>query len=197
MPLLDHFGLVAPCYDYVIRLHSIEKLSVLLKLPVSGRLLDAGGGTGRVSEALQGLVSQVIVADISLGMLRQAVNRKGLNGVCALSEYLPFSDDSFERITMVDALHHVISHAMSANELWRVLKPGGLLVIEEPDIRTMPVKLVAIAEKLALMRSHFISPPLIAALFPPDARSRIEIASNTAWIVVEKPLKDDSLILLN
>lgn len=40
---------------------------------------------------------------------------------------------------MVDALHHVINHAASAHEMFRVLKPG-LLIIEEPDIRTFGVK---------------------------------------------------------
>ena len=50
--------------------------------------------------------------------------------------------------------------------MFRVLKPGGLLVIEEPDIRTFGVKLIAIAEKLLLMRSHFLAPEEITNLFP-------------------------------
>ena len=52
----------------------------------------------------------------------------------------------------------------TAKELWRVLKPGGRIVIEEPDIRTLPVKIMAIFEKLALMRSHFISPSEISQI---------------------------------
>ena len=43
-------------------------------------------------------------------------------------------------------------------ELLRVLKPDGRLVIEEPDIRKLPVRIVALLEKLFLMRSHFKSP---------------------------------------
>ncbi len=75
----------------------------------------------------------------------------------------------------------------TAGELWRVLKPGGRLVIEEPDIRTLIVKAIAIAEKLTLMRSHFLSPPGIAKLFPfPDARAIIEREGYNAWVVVEK-----------
>ncbi len=67
---------------------------------------------------------------------------------------------------MVDALHHVINHQKTIDELWRLLKPGGRLVIEEMDLNQPLVKLVALAEKIALMRSHFLSPQAIAGLFP-------------------------------
>jgi hypothetical protein len=43
-----------------------------------------------------------------------------------------------------------------------------------------------LAEKLALMRSHFHSPPRIAALFPPEARVTIEAERWNAWVIVEK-----------
>ena len=67
-----------------------------------------------------------------------------------------------------------------------MLKPGGRLVIEEPDVRTWQVKIVAVVEKLALMRSHFLSPPQIAALLPPEAKIKIEKEGYNAWVIVEK-----------
>ena len=88
---------------------------------------------------------------------------------------------------MVDALHHVCDQEHTAAELWRALKPGGRLVIEEPDVRTGIVKLVALFEKLALMRSHFLSPPQIAALFEwDDAQVEIVTEGHTSWVVVDK-----------
>ena len=45
---------------------------------------------------------------------------------------------------------------------------------------------IAIAEKLALMRSHFLNPAQIARLFPVEARLRVETQENTAWVIVEK-----------
>ncbi len=65
---------------------------------------------------------------------------------------------------MVDALHHIIDHRQTIQDLWRVLAPGGILIIEEPDIRLFGVKLLALAEKLALFRSHFLSSSTIAGL---------------------------------
>ena len=187
MPLLDHFDLVAPLYDRVIGFQSPERLISLAQLPVEGLLLDAGGGTGRVSFAVRKLVSQVVVADLSFHMLRQAGQKDGLGPVNALTEALPFRDHTFDRIIMIDALHHVCDQGITARELWRLIKPGGRIVIEEPDIRTMIVKIVALAEKMALMRSHFLAPQEIAGLFSfPGARTRITRESYNAWIVVEK-----------
>jgi demethylmenaquinone methyltransferase/2-methoxy-6-polyprenyl-1,4-benzoquinol methylase len=119
-------------------------------------------------------------------MLRQA-RGKGLAAVCAPAESLPFLKGSFERIIMVDALHHVADQAGTASELWRVLAPGGLLVILEPDIRQLAVKGIALFEKIALMRSHFLPPSEIARLFELfGAQPRIEAESASAWILIEK-----------
>jgi ubiquinone/menaquinone biosynthesis C-methylase UbiE len=187
MPVIDHFNILAPYYDRVIQGQSVEKLIRLAGLPVEGALLDVGGGTGRVTEALRGLASHLVVADLSTGMLRQALAKGGLYPVCTHSEGLPFPEASFDCVLMVDALHHVFSAADTSMELWRVIKPGGRIVVEEPDIRRFSVKLVALAEKLALMRSHFIAPPLIAGLFTsPQAQASIETESYTAWVVIEK-----------
>jgi ubiquinone/menaquinone biosynthesis C-methylase UbiE len=182
----DHFGFLAPFYDRLIRFGEADSLIRHLGLPIEGRLLDAGGGTGRVAEALHEMSGQVIIADISLGMLRQA-KLKGLQGVVSPLEALPFHDGVFERVLMVDALHHVMDQTGTALELLRVLMPGGRMVIVEPDIRQLPVKWIALFEKLMLMRSHFLSPTKIAHLFEDlGAQVKIEVESVTAWVVINK-----------
>jgi hypothetical protein len=69
--------------------------------------------------------------------------------------------------------------------MFRVLKPGGVLVIEEPDIRTFGVKLIAIAEKLLLMRSHFLAPDEIVKLFE-YGETNVRSEDGTAWVIVRK-----------
>ena len=183
--MFDHFNFLALFYDRSVPFSNLELMLKMVALPVDGLLLDAGGGTGRVASALRPYVRQALVADFSPGMLAQA-ERKGLPAVQTPAERLPFAAGTFERIIMVDALHHVHNQAETIAELWRALAPGGRLVIEEPDVRTLIVKLVALGEKLALMRSHFLSPPKIAALFPPDAKITIKTESYNAWVIVEK-----------
>ncbi|GEM_PF-1060223 len=178
MPL-DHFGFLAPFYDRVIKYSPSPRLNQIAALPTSGLLLDLGGGTGRVSQTLRGLTGQILVADLSAGMLRQA-SAKSLETTCAHSEHLPFPAQSFDRVLMVDAFHHVGDQAETARELWRVLKPGGRIAILEPDIRLFTVKLIALFEKVTLMRSHFLTGTEIAALFSYDGNvsSRQEIEND-------------------
>ena len=180
----DHFDVIAPIFAHT-NYPSLDMMRRLAALPTKGRLLDVGGGTGRVTSGLRADVDEIVIADVSMGMLKQSASLPGLQVVGGYSEALPFPDASFERIIMVDALHHVISHTESAREMARVLKPGGRIVIQEPDIKTFGVKLIAMAEKLLLMRSHFLSADSIAGLFP-NARTNIILEDSSAWVVVEK-----------
>jgi len=190
MPKLDHFDFLAPFYARALPKRREERLVKLAALPVEGILLDAGGGTGRIAQTLCEYVSQVVIADLSIGMLTQAKNEQSLRLVCTYSERLPFPADQFERIIMVDVLHHVVNQVQTAADLYRVLKPGGLLVIEEPDIEHFAVKLIALLEKLVLMRSHFLPADRIAQLFyPTGARLHVVKDEYTVWVVIEKKLQ--------
>ncbi|MBN1146361.1 MAG: class I SAM-dependent methyltransferase [Anaerolineales bacterium] len=187
MPIFDHFDFLAPLYETFIRPKDPQEIWALAALPVSGALLDAGGGTGRVAQFMSGKANPVVVADLSCKMLVEARQKVGLHPVCSHTEKLPFPDEAFARIIMVDALHHVCNQRETMDELWRTLQPGGRLVIEEPDVRTFAVKMIALAEKLALMRSHFLSPLRIAELFNyPNARVHIETGKSNAWIIADK-----------
>lgn len=181
----SHFNFLAPFYDRVIPFARLEQMLKVLDLPHAGNLLDAGGGTGRVASALRPHLGSIIVVDVSWGMLSQA-RQKDLVTASTETEHLPFPDGVFDRVLMVDALHHVVDQAATIRELYRVLKPGGRLVVEEPDLRMFAVKLIALAEKLALMRSHFLDPLQVAALFPAEARVRIETEGHNAWVIAEK-----------
>lgn len=183
----DHFDFIAPVFSRV-GYASVADMIKYADLPTPGRVLDAGGGTGRVANAIREQAGEVVIADPSLGMLRQA-DRTQLKLACSHSESLPFPDGTFERVIMVDALHHVIHQGQTAREMYRVLKPGGRIVIEEPDIRKFAVKLIAIGEKLLLMRSHFLAPAEIVALFAFDSsQASVHAAEGNAWVVIDKPV---------
>jgi demethylmenaquinone methyltransferase/2-methoxy-6-polyprenyl-1,4-benzoquinol methylase len=181
-----HFDFLAPIYDRVIHYRDDEAMILLAGLPVQGYLLDAGGGTGRISESLKKHAGQVIVTDLSRPMLQQAA-AKDLIVSCAETEILPYPDNCFERIIMVDALHHVADQHATARELWRVLKPGGRLVVMEPDIDCFAVKLIALFEKLALMRSHFLSKHRMQDVFSfPDSNTKVTLQNCNIWLILDK-----------
>jgi len=182
------FDLIAPIYERVIRPPDPRILADLLGLPAEISLLDAGGGTGRVAAALAPLASQVIVSDLSARMLSEARNTHGLVTVRSHAEHLPFPNGRFGRILVVDALHHFCRAEEAIPELARVLAPGGRLVIEEPNIEEWSVKVLAVAEKAALMRSRFLRPDRIRDLAANEGLDARTIRDgHTAWIVADKP----------
>jgi SAM-dependent methyltransferase len=185
--MFNHFRLLAPLYDRAIGPPDPARLIEVLALPVAGRLLDVGGGTGRVASLLAPHVEQVVVADETAAMLHEVQNKGLCCPVVSHAERLPFGAESFERVLVVDALHHFTHQRRALQELARVLRPGGRLVVEEPDLNRVSVKFVALAEKLALMRSHFLYPHEIGReLAALGLRTQIHTEGHTAWVVAEK-----------
>lgn len=182
----DHFDLIAGLYNRTAKFSAPESLIEWLALPLDGLLLDVGGGTGRIAEEFRSMVREVVVADMSRGMLRHAAN-KGLTTTCTPAERLPFASVIFDRIIMVDTLHHVFDQQQTILEIWRVLAPGGRIVIIEPDISKFRVKLIATGEKILLMRSHFLSVGGISALFG-NLNIEVKVLFNefNVWVCAEK-----------
>lgn len=184
-----HFDLIAFAYDRLIGQPNTNRFVEMLDLPVRGRLLDAGGGTGRVSSSLRPFVDGVVVADLSQGMLRRARAKGGIETVRSRTEKLPFPDGTFARIIVIDALHHFSRMEEAIAELVRVVEPGGRILIEEPDLTLPAVKLVAIAEKLLLMESHFRPPEAIGVAIKACGLSASirRTGRFRSWIAADKP----------
>jgi demethylmenaquinone methyltransferase/2-methoxy-6-polyprenyl-1,4-benzoquinol methylase len=186
--MIDHFKVIAPFYEKVFPMNYADEIVKRAGLPVDGLLLDAGGGTGRVSKAVSDRVSKVVLLDVSLDMLSQGKNHHNLLLVNSTTETIPFAINQFEVILLIDAFHHVLSQEKTLSELWRVLQPGGKLIIIEPDIKLFAVKLVALFEKVMLMRSHFRKPEDIQKMAQNLNGSRVSLVREqfNAWVIVEK-----------
>ncbi len=191
--MIDHFDLIAPLYDRLIGPPDLERLREVLAVPPGGRVLDAGGGTGRVATHLRDLAGEVVVLDRSAPMLRQA-RARGLDALAGDVTRLPFADATFDRVVVVDALHHFTRPAEAIRELLRVLRPEGRLVIEEPDIRLGVVKFVALAERLLLMDSTFFAPAEIIQMVEACGVPARAVADDrfAAWVVADKGLRPAS-----
>lgn len=158
----DLFSYIARWYDRIFRFLDPGPLLRLLEPQPGQWLLDLGGGTGRVAQALDH--GRVIVCDPSAGMAWQA-RQKGFATCRGYAECLPFSEDRFDRLLVVDAFHHFRDHREAVREMLRVLRPGGRLVLEEPDIRRPAVRAIALVERVLAMRSHFFTLGELIAFF--------------------------------
>jgi demethylmenaquinone methyltransferase/2-methoxy-6-polyprenyl-1,4-benzoquinol methylase len=104
-------------------------------------VLDLAGGTGDLTRAFARIVGergQVVLADINAAMLEQGRRRlvdAGVAGNVALAqvdaESLPFADSSFDRITIAFGLRNITDKDGALAEMYRVLKPGGKVLILE------------------------------------------------------------------
>ncbi len=97
-------------------------------------VLDVATGTGLVAESelsIVGSKGSVMGLDRSYNMLTEVGNKLNIPLVQGDANGLPFADDSFHFLTMGYALRHVDDLKGTFKEYFRVLKPGGILLILE------------------------------------------------------------------
>lgn len=96
------------------------------------RVLDIAAGTGTSSAALAKSGADVVALDFSAGMVEEGRRRHPeLQFVQGDAEKLPFGDDEFDAVTISFGLRNVQQPHVALAEMYRVLKPGGRLVICE------------------------------------------------------------------
>ncbi|WP_233982885.1 bifunctional demethylmenaquinone methyltransferase/2-methoxy-6-polyprenyl-1,4-benzoquinol methylase UbiE [Pectobacterium versatile] len=142
------FHSVAAKYDLMNDLMSfgIHRVWKRFTIECSGvrrnqRVLDLAGGTGDLTAKFSRMVGEggeVVLADINASMLkvgREKLRNKGIidniNYVQANAEALPFPDDFFDCITISFGLRNVTDKNKALRSMYRVLKPGGRLLVLE------------------------------------------------------------------
>jgi len=115
-------------------------LSVLLAESVEGRrVLDYGCGTGDWGLMLAGEGADVTLLDLSPVAIEVALRRASVSGVAGRVQGIArdandlscFRDDEFDLIYASAAVHHTLKYPNALDELLRVLRPGGQLVLAE------------------------------------------------------------------
>ncbi|WP_373101006.1 MULTISPECIES: bifunctional demethylmenaquinone methyltransferase/2-methoxy-6-polyprenyl-1,4-benzoquinol methylase UbiE [Pasteurellaceae] len=142
------FHSVARKYDLMNDLLSfgIHRLWKRFTIDCSGvrkghKVLDLAGGTGDFSAKFSRLVGEsgeVILADINASMLqvgREKLRNLGvvgnINYVQANAEQLPFPDNTFDCVIISFGLRNVTDKEKALRSMFRVLKPGGRLLVLE------------------------------------------------------------------
>ncbi len=112
-------------------------------------VLDLAGGTGDIAALLAKRVGSeglVTLADINVDMLNVGRDRlidrgliKNIRYVQANAEVLPFEDNAFDVVTIAFGLRNVTDKDKALAAMYRVLKPGGRLMILEFSKMVIPV----------------------------------------------------------
>jgi demethylmenaquinone methyltransferase / 2-methoxy-6-polyprenyl-1,4-benzoquinol methylase len=114
-------------------------------------VLDLAGGTGDIAALLLprvGATGSVVLGDINAAMLRAGRDRlldrgfvRNLDYAQLNAEALPFPDASFDAVTIAFGLRNVTDKQRALGEMFRVLKPGGrVLILEFSAVRAQWLK---------------------------------------------------------
>jgi demethylmenaquinone methyltransferase/2-methoxy-6-polyprenyl-1,4-benzoquinol methylase len=133
------FDRVANRYDLMNDLLSLgqtkswRKATVAAIKPVAGEIvLDLAAGTGTSTAAIAATGAEAIACDLSLGMLEVGKKRHPeLTFVAGDALALPFAANTFDAVTISFGIRNVQNVELALQELYRVTKPGGRLVICE------------------------------------------------------------------
>lgn len=117
--------------------YDLDRLVQIAKPQTGWLVLDIATGGGHTALKFAPYVSKVIATDITPKMLsaaEQFIREQGVTNVVfepAEAEDLPFTDGTFDLVTCRIAPHHFLDCAGFIREANRVLKPGGMLLVQD------------------------------------------------------------------
>jgi demethylmenaquinone methyltransferase/2-methoxy-6-polyprenyl-1,4-benzoquinol methylase len=132
------FSRIAKHYDLMNRLmtggmdqHWRREVIRMATPPSNGRLLDLGTGTGDLARvaARQYPGVSMVAADFTREMMTTKSDWHGIQRAVADALELPFSNESFDSVISGFLMRNVVSVEQGLQEQYRVLKPGGRIII--------------------------------------------------------------------
>lgn len=136
----DHFNKTASEYDdssdgkFVAEMYG-ALVSEIEKTP-SGRILDVGCGNANLFNLIPNGKYELYGVDFSKNMIEEAKKNCKREATFAIAdaEELPFDDNTFDIVVCNASFHHYIHPEIVLEEMHRVLKHGGKLLIGDPYI---------------------------------------------------------------
>ncbi len=148
--------------NFLIRLKQLEKYIGDRK----GKLLDVGCSEGTFLYEAEKMGWEVFGIEPEYGTSNYAVEKYKLNVLTATLQEAGFEDDYFDVVTFYHSLEHIPDPKAALLEAKRILKPGGLLVIEVPNIECMSYKILRSRWRSFMVYSHYF-------FFSPETLKRI------------------------
>jgi 2-polyprenyl-3-methyl-5-hydroxy-6-metoxy-1,4-benzoquinol methylase len=119
----------------VLKQRKLHEIQSLLGPTQGQRCLDLGSDNGVISLLLRRAGGDWASADLTHEAVASIRGLVGDDVHWLEGERLPFAAASFDRVVVVDMLEHVVNERAFVAELARVLRPGGVLIVNTPHLK--------------------------------------------------------------
>jgi len=112
--------------------HLLEKIVDIFTSVKRGRVLDLGCGDGDYAKRLKDLGFEVVASDIDSKRFKyhNLIKFEASN----LDKPLPFTENSFDYVLLLEVIEHLYNPNFVIEQISKVLKPGGSIIISTPNI---------------------------------------------------------------
>jgi SAM-dependent methyltransferase len=116
---------------YREKMRAIHRVAPV-EVDAPGQVLEIGGGRSGLASILYP-EADIITLDLDFELGKQQPSWERSLFVCGDAHALPFSDGSFDVVTLFDVLEHIGDDRRAAQEALRVLRPGGHVLVSTPE----------------------------------------------------------------
>lgn len=166
---------------------TFEKDRVLPLLgDLSGKkILDVGAGTGRLAIRLAKFGGEVTALDVSEEMLKKIKNKNSkIKIVIGEAENLEFEAESFDFVIATFLIVHLKDLPRFFDEVYRVLKPGGIFLVTNINQRKAPA--IDTKEGMVEIESYYHRPEMV-----------VEELENLAFGIVKNEFVKEGEVWIN
>ena len=180
------FDQLAEVWDEMVKTHTsasvkLRRIGKAGALKSGSRVLDIGTGTGGLLPTLaEYMPASVLAIDLSIAMLQKArsnhpqISEQNALLLQADALFLPIGDEMFDAVYCHGVFPHLKEIPVALKEIWRVLVPGGRLIISHAIGR----------ERVNAIHSHHRAAILRDDLLPTGSELAT-ILEERAWLVLE------------
>src|SRR4028118_2050356 len=122
--------------------------------PEKGKLIEVGSGFGYLLNFFKQDGWNVVGVEPNLGLCRYAESELGIETIPTILEKAELEDRSADALLMMHVIEHVSDPYSTLKEVYRILKPGGIFVMETPRYDTLMFKLLGKRERSLSCDGH-------------------------------------------